>query len=539
MLMGGRPAVQPVVLLVLDGWGYSENTSYNAIHAANTPVWDALWESEGVHTLLRASGTDVGLPDQQMGNSEVGHMHIGGGRLVPQELTRITATIEDGSFFENPVLTKSFDALAVSRRALHILGLLSPGGVHSHEDHILATVECAARRGVQEVYLHMFLDGRDTPPKSAAESIQKVIIRCRELGVGRIATVCGRFYAMDRNKSWDRTQQAFDLILDGKGVFEAPDPLIALDQAYARGETDEFVQPTVVNYRGQIARVEDGDLVLFANFRADRARQLTKAFVGKNFRGFTRERLPALADFITMTNYGATFHQPAVFNPGRLHNTFGEVVAHAGLRQLRIAETEKYAHVTFFFNGGEERVFNGEDRVLVPSPHVRTYDEQPEMSADALTDRLVEAIESGTYHAIICNYANADMVGHTGNYEATVACVEALDRCLGRVIAACRKTGTEALITADHGNAERMRTESTKASRGEPHTAHTNNLVPLVYVGHHRHAALQPDGSLVDLAPTLLDMMGLPRPPEMTGHSLLAVEGELDPGRTPSKLIAD
>jgi len=532
------PPVQPVALLILDGWGYSENTSYNAIHAAHTPVWDHLWEY-GTHTLLRASGTDVGLPDQQMGNSEVGHMHIGGGRLIPQELTRISNAIDSGEFFDNPVLKSAFAKIAASGRAVHVLGLFSPGGVHSHEDHMLAMVDFAAREGVERCYLHAFLDGRDMPPKSAAESIQKAIIRCRELGLGRIASVCGRFYAMDRNQNWDRTAEAYRLIVDGLGKHVATDPLIALDEAYERGETDEFVVPTAINHRGEIARVEDGDLVVFANFRADRARQLTTAFVSKNFTGFERPRVPKLADFVTMTDYGAQFHQPKVFATARMANTFGEVIAAHGLKQLRIAETEKYAHVTFFFNGGEERVFDGEDRVLVPSPHVRTYDEQPEMSAEELTDKLVEAIDSHKYQAIVCNYANADMVGHTGNYEATVACIEALDRCLGRVLAACRAAGMDVLITADHGNAERMRTEATKSNRGTPHTAHTNNLVPLVYVGHLEDAMLVPDGSLTDIAPTLLDIMGLARPEEMTGHSLIPHDEHRAGTRTPSTIAAD
>ena len=528
------PTVRPVALIILDGWGYSENTSYNAIHAAHTPVWDALWE-HGTHTLLRASGTDVGLPDAQMGNSEVGHMHLGGGRLIPQELTRISTAVENGSFFDNPVLKSAFGRVAAKGRAVHVLGLLSPGGVHSHEDHMLALVDFARREGIERCYLHAFLDGRDMPPKSAAESLQKALVRCREIGLGRVASVCGRFYAMDRNQHWERTEQAYRLIVDGIGRHVAVDPLIALDEAYARGETDEFVTPTAINHRGEIATVADGDLVIFANFRADRARQLTSAFVAREFDGFERVRVPKLEDFVTMTDYGAKYHQPTVFAQQRMRNTFGEVVAAHGLKQLRIAETEKYAHVTFFFNGGEERVFDGEDRILVPSPRVRTYDQKPEMSAEELTDRLVEAINAQRYEAIVCNYANADMVGHTGNYEATVACVEALDECLGRVLAACRDAGMHVLITADHGNAERMRTEATKSNRGTPHTAHTSNLVPLVYVGELEHAVLVPDGSLTDIAPTLLDIMGLEPPPEMTGHSLLRYER----ARTPQAVTAD
>jgi len=514
------PPIQPLVLVVLDGWGYSESTQYNAIDAALKPVWDRLWKTRP-HTLISASGVDVGLPDRQMGNSEVGHMHLGAGRVIDQDFTHISNTIRDGDFFDNAVLKEAFAQAARTGRAVHVLGLLSPGGVHSHEDHILAIMELASRCQVRNVYVHAFLDGRDTPPKSAAESIQAVMLKFNELGRnGRVASIIGRYFAMDRNRHWQRTQEAWDLIVDGYGKHESSDPLIALDAAYGRGETDEFVRATVIVPRGgRPVRVEDGDTVVFANFRADRARQLTEAFVEPRFGHFVRPRLPALAAFVTMTRYSDDFRVPIVFPPEHIGNTLGEYAAGLGLTQLRIAETEKYAHVTFFFNGGEERAFPGEDRILVPSPHVATYDLKPEMSAVEVTDRLVEAIRSRKYGVIISNFANADMVGHTGRFEAAVKAVETLDACLGRIEAAAAEAGMELLITADHGNAEIMREVSTKHFIGQPHTAHTSNRVPLIYIG--RPAAMKDGGSLADVAPTMLRIMGLPQPREMTGRPLL------------------
>src|SRR5579885_54129 len=514
------PPCQPVLLIVLDGWGYSENTQYNAIHSAQKPVWDRLWAG-CPHMLISASGLDVGLPEHQMGNSEVGHMHLGAGRTIDQEFPRITTAIREGEFHRNPVLTRAFDAAAAEERAVHLLGLLSPGGVHSHEDHVLALMEMAAGRGVSRIYVHAFLDGRDTPPKSAGLSLQKVMLKFNELRrCGRIASLIGRYYAMDRNHRWSRTQAAYDLVADGRGLYTANDPLIALDMAYARGETDEFVKATVIVPRGgQPVRVEDGDTVVFANFRADRARQLSEAFLERRFDGFTRARTPRPGAFVTMTRYSDDYDAPVAFPPQHIPNTFGEYIAGLGLKQLRIAETEKYAHVTFFFNGGEERVFPGEDRILVPSPHVPTYDQQPAMSAAEVTDRLVEAIRGKKYAAIICNFANADMVGHTGNFEAAVRAIETLDLCLGRFETAAREAGMEMLITADHGNAEKMREVSTKHVIGQTHTAHTSNKVPLIYVG--RPAAMAPGGTLADVAPTLLTIMGLPIPREMTGKPLL------------------
>jgi 2,3-bisphosphoglycerate-independent phosphoglycerate mutase len=509
----------PVVLVILDGWGYSEDTHYNAIHSARKPNWERYW-STCPHMLLSASGADVGLPDAQMGNSEVGHMHIGAGRLVPQELTRISTAIEDGSFFTNPAFRRLLGEAGRRRSTVHILGLLSPGGVHSHEEHIEAMVDLAARAEVAAICVHAFLDGRDTPPKSAAESLARLQRKCQATGRARIASIVGRYFAMDRNRNWDRTERAFRLIRDGTAACTATDPQIALERAYARGETDEFVAPTaIVPAGGAPATVADGDLVVFMNFRADRARQLTRAFTDAAFDGFDRGATPALAGFVTLTEYAEDLRVTVAFRPQTLANTFGEYIAGLGLRQLRIAETEKYAHVTFFFNGGEERVFPGEDRILVPSPAVATYDLQPQMSAVEVTDRLVECIASRRYDAIICNFANADMVGHTGNFEAAVAAIETLDRCLGRIEAAARTAGMEVLITADHGNAEQMRAIATKAGPGQPHTAHTGNPVPLVYIG--RSARMAPSGTLIDIAPTMLAILDLPQPREMTGRSLL------------------
>ncbi len=512
----------PIILLVLDGWGYSESTQYNAIHSASKPAWDGLWGLYP-HTLLSCSGIDVGLPDKQMGNSEVGHMHIGGGRVIDQDFTRISRAIESGSFKENELLLANFRKAAANNRAVHLMGLLSPGGVHSHEDHIVATIEMAAECGVKDIYLHAFLDGRDTAPKSAADSIQRVYNKFLELGVGRIASLVGRFYAMDRNKNWDRIELAYDLVVSGQAEYESSDPFIAVDMAYERGETDEFVQPTVIVPRdGEPAHMQNGDIVLFMNYRADRARQLSEALFRNEFNEFERREHPQLGEFISLTEYSASYDIPAAFPPERLQNVFGEYIAERGLKQLRIAETEKYAHVTFFFNGGEERAFEGEDRILIPSPHVKTYDEKPEMSAYAVTDRLVESIYSRKYDAIICNYANADMVGHTGDFIAAVKAVEAVDKCLGRVIGAAHATGAELLITADHGNAERMRSISTKMDRGQPYTAHTSNPVPLLYMG--RHAEVLNEGSLADIAPTMLYLLGMEIPEEMSGRSLVKLD---------------
>lgn len=504
-----------MVLVVLDGWGYSEKISDNAIRNARTPVWDRLW-NDYPHTLIRASGANVGLPGDQMGNSEVGHLNLGAGRVVYQDFTRISQAVKSGYFFTNQTLTDAVDLAVRNDRAVHILGLLSPGGVHSHEDHIHAMAELAVKRGAAHVYLHAFLDGRDTPPKSAEGSIRAMEEKFATLGNGRIASLTGRYYAMDRDNRWSRVQAAYDLLTQGLAAFQAPDALTGLDMAYARGETDEFVQATAIVPPGTApVRIQDGDAVIFMNYRSDRARQLTRAFIEPGFDAFPRAVHPQLGAFVSLTEYNKDFDIPVAFPPERLRNVFGEYVAQLGYRQLRIAETEKYAHVTFFFNGGEERIFEGEDRILVPSPQVATYDLMPAMSAVEVTDRLVEAVESGKYDVIICNYANSDMVGHTGNYEAAVQAIEVLDACLGRLVNAVLSAGGELLITADHGNAEQMRDEET----GQPHTAHTSNPVPLIYVG--RPARIAPTGILADVAPTLLHLMGLAPPAEMNGRPLV------------------
>lgn len=511
----------PVMLIVLDGWGYSEESAYNAIKAAKTPTWDRLMH-DYPHELIRCSGTDVGLPDAQMGNSEVGHMHLGAGRTINQDFTRISAAIANDEFADNSAWQPAMNRAAADNKAVHILGLLSPGGVHSHEDHLLALVDAAARQGVEQVYIHAFLDGRDTPPRSAAESIKRVEDHCGKLGTGRIATLVGRYLAMDRNKNWERTREAYALIVDGEADYSATTALAALDAAYARDESDEFVKTTIIVPDGATAtRVNDGDVIIFANFRADRARQLTAAFTDPDFDEFARTRTPALTAFITMTSYNETFQVPTAFPPIELKNTFGEWVAAHGLNQLRIAETEKYAHVTFFFDGGIEQAAAGEDRILINSPDVATYDLKPEMSAVEVTDALVAAIGRQYYDTIVCNYANADMVGHTGDFDATIRCIETLDACLGRVVDSAVSNGMEILITADHGNAEKMRAGG---DARQVHTAHTSNLVPLVYIG--RPGKIAADGCLSDIAPTMLMLMGLERPAEMTGRPLVVLNDE-------------
>ncbi|MCW8945244.1 MAG: 2,3-bisphosphoglycerate-independent phosphoglycerate mutase, partial [Sedimenticola sp.] len=499
----------------MDGWGYSEDERSNAILAAHTPVWDKLWE-ESPHTLIGTSGAEVGLPDGQMGNSEVGHLNLGAGRVVYQEFTRVSRSVRTGSFFTNRTLVDAVDRVIETDKAVHIFGLLSPGGVHSHEEHMHAMAKLAVERGAKQVYVHAFLDGRDMPPKSAMASLQAMNNTLKALGHGAIATITGRFYAMDRDNRWDRVQQAYDLLVLGDADFTAPDAETALQRAYDRGETDEFVKPTSIVPEGKaVVTIQDGDAVLFMNYRSDRARELTRTFIEKDFTGFVRAKVPNLSSFVSLTDYSKDFEIPVAFPSERLENVFGEHISKLGLRQLRLAETEKYAHVTFFFNGGREEVFEGEDRILIPSPKVNTYDLKPEMSAPEVTDALVEAIESGKYDAIVCNYANSDMVGHTGQFDAAVKAIEALDLCLGRVVTALRKVGGEMLITADHGNAEQMEDRE----NDQPHTAHTQNPVPLVYVG--RPAQLKDNGALCDIAPTLLTLMGLPIPSEMQGHSLL------------------
>ena len=507
------PKPWPTVLIVLDGWGVREETRDNAIHAARTPHWDALWR--GPSTVLDASGGRVGLPPGQMGNSEVGHMNIGAGRVVHQDLTRIDHAVASGALADNAALREAIDAGARRGAALHVLGLLSPGGVHSHEAQI-AAFAAAARERRSTVFLHAFLDGRDTPPKSAAASLQ----RFEERFAGTIASITGRYYAMDRDARWERTERAWRLLVQGETPFRFATALAALRAAYERGETDEFVQPSAVQPTAPAAPVVgDGDAVVFMNFRADRARQLCRAFLEADFDGFPRPARPVLSTFATLTRYADDLPAQVAFAPERIDDGVGEVLAKRGMRQLRLAETEKYAHVTYFFSGRRETPFAGEDRVLVPSPKVATYDLAPEMSGREVTDRLVDAIAGGCYDFIVCNYAGGDMVGHTGDFAATVRAAEAIDECLGRVRDALRRHGGQALITADHGNAEHMRDEATN----QPHTAHTSSLVPLTYAGPQR-VRFAPGGALADVAPTLLALMGIKAPPAMTGRSLVAAE---------------
>jgi 2,3-bisphosphoglycerate-independent phosphoglycerate mutase len=452
-----------------------------------------------------------------MGNSEVGHLNIGAGRIVFQDFERINNSISSGEFFKHAGLIKMMQNLKTNNKALHIFGLLSDGGVHSHIDHILAMLEMTAQQGLDKVYIHAFLDGRDTPPISAVPYLAVVEDKITALGVGKIASVSGRFYSMDRDKRWERVAPAYNMIVNGEAEFVEATASEALHNAYARKESDEFVKCTVIREPNEAAtRLEEGDAVVYMNFRSDRARQLTDALLNEHFEGFERSRVAKLSAFFTLTQHDQNQKKTTpIFAATSVPNTFGEYIANLGLTQLRIAETEKYPHVTFFFNGGEETVFKGEDRIMVPSPKVATYDLQPEMSAPEMTDKLVEAITKKTYNAIICNYANGDMVGHTGNIHAAIKAVETLDTCIGRVVAAAQSAGSEVIITADHGNAEQM----FDSGNNQVHTQHTTNLVPLIYVG--RKAVLANTGALSDLAPTLLAMMGLPQPVEMTGKNLM------------------
>lgn len=506
-------AKKTLALVILDGWGYREDNRDNAVANANTPVLDGLMQNVP-NTLIAASGLDVGLPDGQMGNSEVGHTNIGAGRVVYQDLTKITKSIQDGDFFENTVMVNAMDSAIKAGKAVHIMGLLSPGGVHSHEDHIVSAIEMAAQRGAEKIYLHAFLDGRDTPPRSAQHSLERFDALFAKLGKGRIASLVGRYYAMDRDNNWDRVEKAYDVMASAEGEFTVANAMEGLNNAYARDENDEFVKATVVRAEGQeSAAMEDGDAVIFMNYRADRAREITRAFL-PNFDGFARKHFPAV-QFVMLTQYAADIDMPIAYPATDLTNTLGEWLAKEGKTQLRISETEKYAHVTFFFNGGVESEFDGEDRDIVASPKVATYDLQPEMSSGELTDKLVAAINSGKYDVIICNYPNGDMVGHTGDYNAAVKACEAVDQSIGRVVEAIRANHGQLLITADHGNAEMMVNPET----GGIHTAHTNLPVPLIYVGE-KDIALQEGGKLSDLAPTMLALQDLPIPAEMSGHVL-------------------
>ncbi|RJG51588.1 2,3-bisphosphoglycerate-independent phosphoglycerate mutase [Motilimonas pumila] len=504
-------AKKPLVLIIMDGWGYRPDMPDNAVSNANTPVLDGLCK-DYANSLISASGMDVGLPDGQMGNSEVGHTNIGAGRIVYQNLTRISKDISDGTFAENAALTGAIDKAAKADKAVHIFGLLSPGGVHSHEEHILGAIELAAQRGAEKVYLHAITDGRDTPPRSAQGSIDLFEAKFKALGKGRFASMVGRYFAMDRDNRWERVEEAYNLMTLGQGSHQAESATAALEAAYSRDENDEFVKATSI---GDAVQIEDGDAVIFMNFRADRAREITRAFVESDFTGFERQATPKLADFVMLTEYAADINTACAYPSESLSNTLGEWLADSGKTQLRISETEKYAHVTFFFNGGVEDCFKGEERELIASPAVATYDLQPEMSSQELTDKLVGAIKSDKYDVIICNYPNGDMVGHTGVYDAAVKACEAVDSSIGQVVAALKEVGGECLITADHGNAEQMIDPET----GGIHTAHTNLPVPLIYFG--REAEMLEGGKLSDLAPTMLNLMGMEIPAEMTGKPLV------------------
>ncbi|MDI3340789.1 MAG: 2,3-bisphosphoglycerate-independent phosphoglycerate mutase [Sphaerobacter sp.] len=517
-------AYRPVVLVILDGWANGPDYPGNAVLAARTPVMDRLTATYPT-TALRCSGRDVGLPNDQMGNSEVGHLNLGAGFVVYQWITRIDAAIEDGSFFENPVLVGAVEHARQHGTALHLLGLVSDGGVHSHQRHLYALLDLAHRHGLERVFIHAFTDGRDTPPDSGAGFIQQLVDEAARIGTGRIATISGRYYAMDRDKRWERTAKAYDAIVGGIGV-PARDPVEAVRASYDAGVTDEFIVPIVLQEGGRpVATVNDGDAVIFFNFRADRARQLTQAMTDPEFNGFARRRVPQGLHFVTMTEYERDFTLPIAFPPQDVVHPLARVLAEAGLRQYHTAETEKYAHVTYFFNGGREEPFPGEDRVLIPSPKVATYDLKPEMSAIPLTDRTVETIQRGEHDFIIINYANGDMVGHTGVFEAAVRAVETVDRCVGRLVEATLGRGGVIIVTADHGNADEMLIPGTT----EVWTAHTKNPVPFVLVAPDdsplRHVRLRSGGRLADVAPTVLDVMGLTPPADMTGRSLIERSG--------------
>lgn len=500
---------KPLILIIMDGFGFGGHKG-NAIEAAKTPNLDRLFANNPL-TRIGASGMDVGLPDGQMGNSEVGHTNIGAGRVVYQELTRITKAVDDGSFFENEALLKAMRNVKEKGTALHILGLLSDGGVHSHNSHLYAILEMAKRQGVQKVYVHALLDGRDVPPSSGKEYVRACVEKMEEMGIGKIATVMGRYYAMDRDNRWERVEKAYAAMVYGEGN-RCTCPVQAVQDSYDANVTDEFVVPTVCAENAQISA---DDSIIFFNFRPDRAREITRCFVDESFDGFSREKGFFPLHYVCMTQYDATMPNVDVaFRPQSLKNTFGEYISDKGLTQLRIAETEKYAHVTFFFNGGVEKTYPGEDRVLVASPKVATYDLQPEMSAYEVTDQCIRRIESGQYDVIILNFANCDMVGHTGVFEAAVKAVEAVDTCVGRVTDAIAKMGGVSLITADHGNADKMVAED-----GEPFTAHTTNPVPFCVVGY--PCRLRTGGRLADIAPTMLKVMGLPQPEEMDGESII------------------
>ncbi|MDA1323925.1 MAG: 2,3-bisphosphoglycerate-independent phosphoglycerate mutase [Proteobacteria bacterium] len=528
--MAAHTSRKPVVLCVLDGWGWSDDSTDNAIMQANTPVFDRLLQ-QCPNSLLKTCGTDVGLPAGQMGNSEVGHLNLGAGRVVNQDIQRIDAAIEDGTLATNPVLTGFIDRLKASGGACHLLGLVSPGGVHSHQDQIIALAKLVDRAGVP-VAIHAFLDGRDTPPRSADQFMADFVEGLKDCASARIATVTGRYYAMDRDNRWDRVSQAYHALVAAEGK-QASDPRAAIATSYAEDFGDEFVLPSII---GPYAGMRDGDGVLMGNFRADRAREILTALLDGQFIGFERSPTVKFAAAAGLVEYSVALNplMTTLFPPISLDAIMGEVVSKANLRQFRLAETEKYAHVTFFFNGGVETPFPGEERVLVPSPKVATYDLKPEMSAAEVTDKLVQAIESANYDFIFVNYANPDMVGHTGILSAAIKAIETIDHCLGRLEQAILAAGGTLLITADHGNAETM----TDPETGAPFTSHTLNVVPAILVNAPENVRTIENGRLADVAPTLLELMGLPVPPQMTGHSLLSTTGN-PKGRSEHESLAE
>ncbi|MBQ8825066.1 MAG: 2,3-bisphosphoglycerate-independent phosphoglycerate mutase [Ruminococcus sp.] len=500
---------KPVALIIMDGFGYNPEDYGNAIRAAKKPNLDRYFK--GPNTLIGASGLNVGLPDGQMGNSEVGHTNIGAGRIVYQMLVKITKDIKDGVFFKNPALCDAIKNCKENNSALHLMGLLSPGGVHSHIEHLYGLLQMAKNNGIEKVYVHAFLDGRDVPPSSAAEFMKEACAEMKKIGVGKVATISGRYYAMDRDNAWDRVEKAYSAMVYGEGV-KGTCPVKAIEDSYANGVTDEFMLPTVIDSNGTI---KENDSVVFFNFRPDRARQITRSFVDAEFNGFERKNGFFPVHFVCMAQYDASMPNVSVaYPPEELKMTLGEYLSKCGKTQLRIAETQKYAHVTFFFNGGEEKTFEGEDRILIKSPDVPTFDMKPEMSAYEVTDAVVEAIESDKYDVIILNYANCDMVGHTGIFDAAKAAVEAVDTCVGRMVDAILAKGGVAMITADHGNADKMYEPD-----GSAFTAHTTNPVPFIVVG--EDYTLREGGVLADIAPTILQVLGLPQPEEMTGKSLI------------------
>ena len=525
--------ISPVVLVILDGWGYREKAEANAIASAETPIFDSL-QAAYPSTIIRTSGKEVGLPEGQMGNSEVGHLNLGAGRIVPQELVRISDAVEDGSLFHNPALVDICEKLQSSGNKLHLIGLCSEGGVHSHLQHLLGLLDLAKLNAIADVCIHAITDGRDTKTKEGVRAISKIQAHIDKVGIGRISTISGRYYAMDRDRRWDRIKKAYEVMTIEESVDERSATEV-LESFYAQDITDEFIPPT----RIADGAVEPGDGIIFFNFRPDRARQLTYAFVQPDFNGFEREQIKPLS-FVTFTQYDPTLSVEVAFKPQNLTNILGQVIADRGLRQFRTAETEKYPHVTYFFNGGLEEPFAGEDRKLVQSPMVPTYDRAPAMSAEAVTDAVCEAVEQRVYSLIVVNYANPDMVGHTGNIEAAIAAIETVDRCLGRLLTTVIKAGGTTLITADHGNAEYMRDEA-----GNPWTAHTTNPVPFILIegeqrkipGHGTEVKLRDDGRLSDVAPTILEILQIPQPPEMTGVSLIQSAGfEVKQNRTPIRI---